>query len=179
MKNKALLSTSIMLIASQALASAAEINKQKNGEDSHLSMTKIKSIKENDDLVKQTQNTTKNLLNKPVVKKSSLENHKNISAGLGDETKSMNSKYYGDLVERLKLAQSNAQYDSTNLSPTGATGDFHHCHGACHGLLPPVSFEMGGKSLKETVIQAEGGDKFFNTSNKPQKWGFFCSGLVR
>ncbi len=138
MKNRALISTSMFLIASQALAAAGELNNKKH----------VLEVKKPDDEVisKQAGNDLKVIASRKIVQQNIKTNHQAVSENFGTGKKTLNSKYYGDLVERLKLAQ-NAALDSTNVmdsagfNPPSNDINYNSCHGNCHGVctLPPPS----------------------------------------
>ncbi len=155
MKHKALMSTSLMLIASRALAASADLNAGSEVIDAQKIKEGITT-----EVANATNNDTKVLLQKNIIKNDLKRNHEAVSKAFGADKKSLNSKYYGDLVERLKLAQ-NAANDSTNLTstdfqtPTGPEIGYDSCHGVCHGgsaldlLKNLFSGKLGALPFKE------------------------------
>lgn len=122
MKNKILLNTATLLIAAKALAAAANAN----------SPIELKSVAPES----EAKSDLKVMLEKRVVKQAIFTTHSEISKGYGINGKSLTSKYYGDLIDRLQVAQLTAPQDSTNISPalmSSPSNDIAVCHGVCHG----------------------------------------------
>jgi hypothetical protein len=153
MKQKALMSASMMLIASRALAASAGLSA---GEV--IDTQKIKEAEKDGAAVKATANDLKILAKKNIIQNDVRGSHEAISKGFGSDKKSLSSKYYGDLVERLKLAQ-NAAYDSTNITSTGFQTPSNpdvavdSCHGVCHGVLATgINFLVARTSTNWSVL---------------------------
>lgn len=134
MKNRIILNTSTLLIAAKALAAAANAN-------SPIELIPVEAEAE-------IQADLKYLLEKRLIKQAIVLTHSEVSKGFGNDGKSLTNKYYGDLLDRLEVAQATtAPNDSTNLNWSGGGLPKDNiavchgvCHGNCHGLYPPTFY---------------------------------------